>query len=449
MNLRLVRPAIFISALGVFAFIAQAHAEANSSSAKAPTLSKLAAFEILKANGYQWKMTESLGLEADAKSAEARAALRPHAQIGVRQYAARINPVTFGGTNPETIDTVGFGTTALGLEWVVVDALSKAKVLTADANKKMTGAQTKHFQSELTALMLIRYLNVQRLKQQLDVMDANLAKSQLILRLVTAKKSVGAGIPLDVARAKNLVQLDQLKKISTYAKYTKARHELALTLGADRLEQELDRLVAAPFTTSDGAQMLSQTLNSRNDLKVAEIGVDAAGKAQRESGRKIFPKLELLAEFGTTQSTFFGFPAKNLNGFLGVALSIPLETGGLIQAKRAEAAAVHMKAEQQLKQTHAEIVSQVKEALEQLLAADEALKASSDYLRTSQEEALYSEQRYNSGASNILDLTTAHTNLVSAHDQRIEAIYNYEAAKVGYFRTIGDFTGYFALEKGE
>ncbi len=426
----------------VFAYVSIL--EASSSA-----LTKSEAYATLKSQGFKWKLTETMPLDAEAKTEEANSEFNPRIQLGLRQYVARINPIQFGGVNSETIDTVGFGTTAVELSWALIDPISKAKLLSASANEKMTAAQTKHFQNELTALMLIQYLNVQRLGQQVALLDANIEKSHLILKLVSARKTVGAGIPLDVSRAKNLVQLDQLKKIAIYTKYTKARHELATTLGIEKLIKEPTPLKANFFEVLNIEKFLSQTIEHRHDLKAAETALDAANGAEEESKKLLFPKLNLLAEVGTTQATFIGLPPKNMNGFVGISFSVPLESGGLIQAKRKEAALLHAKASLQIKQTRAEIISQAREALEQVLAANEAVKASGDYLKTAEDEEKYAEQKYRAGSSNILDLTSAHTNLATARDTRTENIFNYEAAKVNYFRTIGDFSDYFSTEKGE
>jgi outer membrane protein TolC len=394
--------------------------------AEASVLTKQQAYEMLKSKGFKWNLTKTLNLEAEAKRAASESELKPQFQLGFRQYVARINPIQYGGADAQTIDTIGFGTTAIEMSWLLMDVAAKAKILSAEANEKMSGAQAKHYQNELTALMLIQYLNVQRLNRQLDVMDANIAKSQLILKLVAAKKSVGAGIPLEVARAKNLLKLDQLKKVAVYTKYIKAKHELALSLSEERLDFDLEALQPSFIPPAEIKSVLQKSLDSRNDLKAAEFGLESANGARDETKKMYFPKLQFLGQVGSTQPTLLGLPGRTLGGFLGFSLSIPLETGGLLEAKRRET-----------------------ETLQQLMAAEEAVRASDDYVKTANEEAQIAESKYSSGASNILDFTSAHTNLASANDTRIENVFNYEAAKVNYYRTLGDFTEYFALGKGE
>lgn len=414
---------------------------------KAAPLSKTDALKILKEGGYKWNLTKTLEPEAESKLAEVQSETKPQFQFAMRQYAARINPIQFGGTEPETISTVGFGTTALEMKWAILDTLTDMKILSAEANYKMNSAQAKHYQNELMALMLIQYLNVQRLQKQLEVNEANIVKSKLILKLVEIKRSVGAGIPLEIARAKNLLQLDQMKKMATQVKYSKARTELATTLGQDHLDRELPVIEPRIIHISNSQKILEYSLSQRADLKAAESGLDAAEKANEASSKILFPKLDLLTEVGSTQATLAGMPVKTMNGFIGIALSIPFETGGFIQAKRRETAILKQKANLHVHEVRADITSQVHDAIEQLEAAEKALQASADYLKTAEEESSLSDKKYASGSSTILDVTNGHTNLANAHDLRVEQIFNYEAAKVGYFRAIGDFEQYFASEK--
>ena len=410
------------------------------------TLSKREAFEVLQRGGYKWSLTKTLEPEAEAKLQESQSEMRPRFQLGFRQYAARINPIQFGGVNSESIDTVGFGTSALEMKWSIIDSISQIKAVEAEANYKMSSAQAKHYQSELTALMLIQYLNVQRLQKQIELMDANIAKSKLILKVIEIKKNIGAGIPLEIARAKNLLQLDNLKKVTTVIKHKKAKSELATTLGVEAIP-DLQPLEAQMIRINSPQAVVEKTQSTRNDLKAAQFALEAARKAQDKSGGLILPKLDLISEIGSTQPTLLGMPAKNANGFVGIALSIPLETGGLIEGKRKEIAILNQKADLQVRELSAVVKAQIKEAIEQFSASEEALSASADYLKTAEEESSLAQKKYAGGSSSILDLTSAHTNFAAANDMRVEQIFNYEAAKVNLYRAIGDFSDYFPPER--
>ena len=406
-------------------------------------LTKREAFDILKSQGVKWQMIRTISEDADIKVQETDAALRPKMQLILKQFYARINPIQYGGDDKLVTDQVGFGTTGVEFSWPLMDPSTRSEAKIAGIKAASSRQQVLQNETDLTALMLFEYLNVQKLRRQILVMDANIERSQLIFKLAKSKNKVGAGIPLDIARAKNLYEFDRLKKINAFNKYLKAQHDLATTLGLEKLKTSLSPLVAKKLAPEQLRELLDRSLEIRPDLKTAELNVAAAHELVDDSKKIIFPKLTLLGEVGTTQPTVLGLPARTATGLVGLVLTIPIESGGLITAKQREALSLSNKADLQLKQTKLEILSQVKEAMEQIISTEEALVATENNVATVKEENEIAEKRFFNGVSNILDYTSSHTNFSAAQDTLTEAMFNLEAAKLNYYRTLGSFEGYF------
>ncbi len=409
------------------------------------TFSKLDAYQMLQKSSLKWKLNDSLTEDAEIKNLIAESGLRPKIALAAKQYYAKINPISYGQKDDQTVDQVAFGTTGLEMTWTLIDPVAKAEGFLTKSLLDSSRQQVIQNRNDLTALMLFQYLNVQRIGRQLLALDANIEKSKLILRLAQARQKVGAGIPLDVARAKNLFELDRLKKISAFNKYLKAKHALTTLLGEEKEKEALEPLMAKKLDKVVIASFTKEAFANRADLKSAEFNVKASQEAVKQTDTLLFPKLAVLAEIGTTQATALGLPAKTATGLVGVSLTIPLETGGFITAKKREAVSMLSKSQLQLKETQLEVLSQSKEALEQILSAEEALDASEDYVKTVEEEASIAEKRFSQGSSNILDYTSSHTNLSNAQDTLTESIYNYELAKINFYKTKGSFDGYFSM----
>jgi outer membrane protein TolC len=409
--------------------------------------SKADAYETLRKQGFKWHLIQTQADDADIKVEETTSAFKPKVQLAFKQFVAKINPVQYGLDEKDTLDQVGFGTTGVEFNWTILDPAasseSKLALFKASASKQLV-LQNR---TDLTALMLFQFLTVQKLKRQLVVMDGNLEKSQLIYKLAKSKNDVGAGIPLDVARARNLHELDRLKKINAFNKYLKAQHDLATTLGLEKIKAPLEPLQTEKMNPNDIRSLFDQALATRADLKSAELSSAAANEFVTEIKKSFFPKLTLVGEVGTTQATAFGFPARQASGLIGIELTIPLESGGLIHAKKREALSLQNKADLQLQQTRLEVLSQIKEALEQILSTEEALTAAESYVETVKEETNIAEKRFSHGSSNILDYTSSHNNLATAQDTLTDAMFNLEAAKLNYYRTLGSFDGYFRENK--
>lgn len=409
------------------------------------TFTRLNARDQMMETGIKWKMTETLMADATAKRDQAQATFNPKFLLALRQYYSRINPIQYGGVEGQSINQIFFGTTAVEFNWTFMDPLAKGELIVAENSLRTTKEKTKQLQTDLAALTMLQFLNAQRLERQIELMNSNLNKSELIYKLAQARKGVGAGISLDISRARNLYELDRMKKIGTQNKRLKAEHELATTLGLEALPAPLEALEPKRIPIEPLDVYLEKALENRPDLKTAKADLATAQNARRYTEGHIFPKMSFIAELGTTQVSAFGMPIRTPTGFLGFALTIPIDSGGLIQAKKDEALSAERKANLQVSQIRLELLQQVKEASEQMQSADEALTAAENYVKTSQEEARIAEKRFENGASAILDYTTAHTSLASAQDTLTETAYNYEAAKLNYFRTAGDMDTYFRL----
>lgn len=408
----------------------------------AKALTKKEAYARLMEQGPKWRLTQSLPEEAESKYRESRSKTRPLFQLGVNEYVARINPIQFGVDQP-VYDTVGFGSTAIEMRWTVFDPVASFEVLTAEAQLDIAKGQAKQYQTDLTALMLIQYLSVQKLKRQLQTVDASLKRSAEILRLAKTKREIGAGIDLDVTRARSLSELDRIKRLQITTKLSKAIDDLALLLGQDAMVDDLEPLGFHPRSVSEMTSLLKQAPDMRSDLQNAHAGVAAAEKLSSAAGSRFYPKLTLLGDVGSTNTSLIGLPPDRATGFLGVRFELPLETGGLLDAKRQGASALSMKALAQEKQTRLEMQNQMKEAIEQIKAAQEATMAAQQYVKSTQQEAKLVDKKFSVGTGSVMDIFNSHNNVASAQDTETEAIFAYESAQVALFRTVGSFDTYF------
>jgi outer membrane protein TolC len=405
-------------------------------------ITKREAYDLMSRQGPKWKLTEALPQEAESKLNESRSKTRPQFAFGVTQYAARINPIQFGVDQPP-VDLVGFGTTALEMRWHIVDPVANFERLTAEAQFDISKAQSRQYQTDLTAAMLVQYLTVQKLKSQLQTIEIASKRSAQILKLAQDKKRVGAGIEMDVTRARSLSELDRIKKLQLQTKLNKAANELALFLGQDTAQSNVEPMQFRPVDIAALRARLDEAPKTRADIATAHLGVLAARTLQEKASGRFFPKFSILGDLGTTRTTFIGLPPERATGFIGMRLEIPIESGGFIEAKRQGAAALGMKAEAQEAQTRLELQNQMKEVIEQLEAAHEAAQVAGAYVKSTEEEAAFVDRRFAGGSGSVVDVLNSYNTLATAKDTEIDAIFAYEAAQVALYRTIGSFDEYF------
>jgi outer membrane protein TolC len=291
--------------------------------------------------------------------------------------------------------------------------------------------------------MLFQYLTAQKLAAQIANLESSAKRGAELLRLTEMKRQIGAGIPLEIARARSLVELDRIKKLQLQTKYSKALGDLAILLGRDTLGEELDTLTFDEIKPVTVKGVLARAPEERSDLRSARSAVVAANRLSADSQSVFFPKFTLISEVGSTRASLLGLPPERATGFLGFKLEIPLETGGFLGAKRQEASALAMRAEAQERQTRLELQNQMKEASEQIQAATEAVRAAEAYVRSANDEAALADRKFRVGTGGVTDVLSAHNSAVSARDTEIEALFAFESAKIALFKTTGGFDGYF------
>ena len=68
-------------------------------------------------------------------------------------------------------------------------------------------------------------------------------------------------------------------------------------------------------------------------------------------------------------------------------------------------------------------------------------------IQLAQEELRFAREKQHLGSATGLEIASAQANLASADDMNIQAIFTYELAKVGFFKSTGKMKQYFDLEK--
>ena len=214
-------------------------------------LTKKQAFQMMEKNGFKWKQTNLLTSEAEAKTMEASSAFQPHIGTAARTFLGRVNAAEYGLPDSQLPDYFLFASLLIQGQYTLFDASARARLEAAKLGEGLNRETKNQYKQELTYVMLLQYLNIQRLKRQLDTHEENIKRAEQLLRFAKTKAHIGAGIPLDIARAKSLLGSENLKKVMTYTKYMKSRQEMALLLGRQRVDEEFEPLTLNVVSDAD------------------------------------------------------------------------------------------------------------------------------------------------------------------------------------------------------
>jgi outer membrane protein len=184
----------------------------------------------------------------------------------------------------------------------------------------------------------------------------------------------------------------------------------------------------------DTTQALATARENRSELKAQQRREESAKLSY--SGAK-FERLPSLAAFGDYGSSGSGINNSVPTRSYGASLRIPLFDGGRRDARRAESASQFRQEQIRSEDLRDQIELDVRLALQSLSSADAEVKAAEEGLKLAQNELAQAQRRYKAGVTNSIEVTDAQTRLQRALDNRINALYNYNVARIDLGTAMG------------
>jgi TolC family type I secretion outer membrane protein len=288
------------------------------------------------------------------------------------------------------------------------------------------------------------YFNLLQARRLVGVADAALARSELNLRSARGFFEVGtkpksdvtqaevevANARVDVIRARNLVRFTQTS--------------LANALGLEAtVPIEIEDILVYEPVALDPAQLLTEALGNRPELRQFQARLDAA-RAQLTGARaRYLPDITVSGTVGTASDD----AVVSTDGVSGVSFadqwsltaqlswnlfegyftqSRVKETQALLEAARANYEVVELQVRLEVEQAYIAVV----EASERIGATDKAIESARENLRLAQ-------GRYDAGVGTILDLTSAQLSLSNAEADGVRALTDYRVGLAVLDRVVG------------
>ncbi|OQX83138.1 hypothetical protein B6D60_10995 [candidate division KSB1 bacterium 4484_87] len=281
----------------------------------------------------------------------------------------------------------------------------------------------------------LKYFNVLKNKQLLNVAEEALRASQKELDRLQEMEKIGAASRSEVFQQKVRVGEYRLSLVNARNAYVNAKIELNHTMGInvtkeiELMPQKMDTLVAQPELPITDA--ISMALKNRLDLKAYACQLRGAHANVTAQKSGYFP---MVSVFGRYNWWDVQFPQekKDIDEFdsysFGVSLSFNLfngfKTKSAVQSARAQVIAE----EANLEQAKRQVIWDVKKAFLELNRVMENLQVTEENVAAAEEDYRLASERYRIGAGTLIEQLTAHASLTSAKVERIKAIYDYKYA---------------------
>ncbi len=273
------------------------------------------------------------------------------------------------------------------------------------------------------------YLAGLRAQASLDTERANVELSESLLRLAQQQKAAGTGTGIEITRAE--VQLANDRQALLVAENDVDRTHLQLLkvigLKLDNPVELVDRLSYVPMDTVDPAQALATANQHRAELRAQQRREENARLNFSATKLERLPSVSAFANYGDIGTSIYSaLPTRSV----GASVKIPIFDGGRRDARRVESASMFRSEAIRTADLRDQIELDVRVAIDSLHSADGQVKAAEEGLVLAEKEVAQAERRYKAGVSNSVEVTDAQTRLARARDNRVNALYNYNLARI-------------------
>jgi outer membrane protein len=264
----------------------------------------------------------------------------------------------------------------------------------------------------------------------LHAAQAALANRRLVVRQLSALAASQLRSTLDVHFAEVLESEAELAVVNAEGIVAERRAALATAMGSEKtITAPLADDATVPGDTMPPAMdsLLTTAQSQRADLNAAKAQQHAAEALAQSEKRLSYPTLNALAAAG--EIPYRDHTLHNDYAAAGFNLSIPVFTGGLFQARRAEAEFEARARAHDVEQFSLEVNEQIRDAWSRSEEARKSLEVTARLVAQSKEALRLAQDRYNAGLGSIVELNEAQLNETSAEIQAADAEYTWRTRR--------------------
>ncbi|HTC88993.1 MAG TPA: TolC family protein [Bryobacteraceae bacterium] len=385
------------------------------------------------------KLAEEDLEQAESRADQSRAALLPDFEGSLQYQNETVNLKAFGFDFPK-IPIPGFAIPTFVGPFSVLDVRASVNQTVFDfssirryqASKvavEATKADNEGTNDQVSDQVARAYLAGLRAQASVDTQRANVELSESLLRLAQQQKTAGTGTGIEITRAEVQLANDRQALLVAENDLDRTRLQLLKVIGLklDNPVELVDRLAYIPMETVDPAQALATASQHRAELRAQQRREENARLSASATKLERLPSVSAFANYGDIGSSVYSvLPTRSI----GASVKIPIFDGGRRDARRVESASLFRSESIRTADLRDQIELDVRVAIDSLHSADAQVKAAEEGLTLAENEVAQAERRYKAGVSNSVEVTDAQTRLARARDNRINALYNYNLARI-------------------
>lgn len=304
------------------------------------------------------------------------------------------------------------------------------------ANYESSKYKMLRLKQDVVFQTIVKYVSVLKAKKLLDVQEENLKWNKKSLETITERNRLGQVTLADVYQQQVNYGNAELLQIQAKNNYEIAKNDLLSYLSLDvslpydvqdfdiqnlikELESEKLEGVHLQFS-----ELVKSALENRYDYLAKQLEVEANDYGISIARGGHFPRLTASLS-ASTRSNRLSDLGKSRTYVAGLNLSVPIFNGWTV-SNRVQFAEVNLKnAQLSLDELERSIKVNLRKALLDLDASKKKLEVNNKNVLAASENKKINEEKYNLGASTLLNLLIANSQYVQAQNELISSAFDY------------------------
>jgi outer membrane protein TolC len=396
--------------------------------------------------------SDSLNIgRAQQQTVISRALLLPNIAITGQYQRYFQKPVFFGlGGAPTTSGGIPYSRfggddqvgAQVGLTQSLYNPSATAGLRQSKLYEKQAGLLYRDKEADVTATVKQVYLRMLVLAKRLQLQKESITRNKKALDDSRSLLAQGKALRVDTLRAfTNLKNLEPDISRLSYA-IEVSRQQLKVLLALDE-KTELNLTDSLSYNTGDvlpdEAGLYHEALAQRPDLKALELNKTISQSQVDIAKAGKLPVLNFISQY-QLQSQANGFKWGNSSwppvSFAGLQFAIPIFSGNSNKAKVARAKIEVEQSTVNFTNAQEQLRVNVKQVIANLAETTQRIQVQAKVSETAALSYSITQYRYERGVASRLELLDAELGLTTAKSNYLEAVYDYQSAKIDLERVL-------------
>jgi outer membrane protein TolC len=356
--------------------------------------------------------------------------------ISFKEIGLKLPPIPGFPGLPSTSGGFGYQDARLSLKQSIYDAELLNQYRSQRDAERASALNVKDSRDVVVFAVGTAYVQAIASAARVETARAQLASAVELDRLTVDRMKSELSPEIDSIRAEVERQSAEQRLINATNQFEKDKLTLGRIIGL-AIDQEfnvIDPLSYRPLTGLTDETATTEDLRSRADLRGAEASLHAAESALRAQKAQRLPVVSVSANYGGA-----GINAGNFDHVYTVAgaISVPIYTGGRIQADIEQAQADLARREAEYEDLKGRVAYDVRIAWLDLSASDSSVRVAQGNAALAERALNQSKDRYTNGVTNYLEVVQAQEAVTLASENYIQSLFSFNVAMISLARAQG------------